>query len=68
MITDVLADALEAIEEYERRFPAVYGPYARSIARVKREMRDTFLLLAMGAQELGADEGNGEERGKVDGD
>jgi hypothetical protein len=40
MISDVLFDALESIEEYERDMPHVYGgKFAGRIAFVKRVMR-----------------------------
>jgi molecular chaperone GrpE (heat shock protein) len=38
MISDVLCDALEEIERYEKQFPDVYGDKREELARVKAAM------------------------------
>jgi len=40
MMSDVLFDAIRDIEEYEKKFPDVYGQMKNQIARVKEAMRE----------------------------
>jgi hypothetical protein len=40
MISDVLFDAIRDIEEYEKKFPHIYGQMKNQIAQVKQAMRE----------------------------
>ena len=40
MMSDVLFAAIRDIEEYEKKFPDIYGQMKNQIARVKEAMRE----------------------------
>lgn len=51
MLSDVLFDAIQRVEQYERRFPQVYKPLALEIAETKRSMADLLIRLDTAPEE-----------------